>query len=109
MLLTPNNAYTSHRKRPSVNTIISPHQPHHEPDEVLDEHRRLTEKPVESTDAMRHNNGHDTKTNIAPTIQQLKGTIVKDDMNRGPPLSSELLISSSQGFHGSKDIQLMLI
>ena len=93
LLLLPTNGYTSRRKK----SPPSPHYTHHTDGQ---DHRRLTDKPDSTTGAsetITHtaneahwvNNVADAKANMAPTIQQLKGTIVKDDMNRGPPLASE--------------------
>ena len=91
LLLAPDDtsAYTSRRKK----FVVSPHQPpdvNHAPvqsGEVplnkSEEHRRLGEEKTAAA-------ASDTKTNMAPTIQQLKGTVIKDNMNRGFPLESEI-------------------
>lgn len=105
LLLTTTNGYTSRRKKTSPtakeNTLVSPHA---ETASQEEEHRRLSE-PAESTvdggydHLLIHGKdggeGNSPKANMAPTIQQLKGTIVKDDMNRGPPLASEFVIFDS--------------
>jgi hypothetical protein len=93
-------AYTSRRKKLDIapsesNTIASPHQPLHntdtapqEPNEASGVHRRLSEKPnADHSDAA-------TVADLKPTIQKIDGTIVKDDMNRGPPLASKCLFTS---------------
>lgn len=55
-----------------------------------EEHRRLAEeKGHVDSDSGNVNGASGSKVNVAPTIQQLKGTVVKDDMNRGFPLESE--------------------
>ena len=106
LILSNADGYTSIRKKKSNkaapseplrnnnNNIISPHYnaQQEEPSEV--EHRRLSEKPniddTANVDTAAAAGG--AKTNaLSPAIQQIsKGAIVKDDLNRGPPLASEL-------------------
>ena len=103
LLLSTTDGYTSIRKKkhkapsePLPNNIVSPHYNAHpqqeEPPEV--KHRRLSEKPnvEDTTNVDTAAAALGVKTNVlAPAIQQIsKGAIVKDDLNRGPPLSSEL-------------------
>ena len=106
LILSNADGYTSIRKKKSNkaapseplrnnnNNIISPHYnaQQEEPSEV--EHRRLSEKPNIDDTANVHTAtaAGGAKTNaLSPAIQQIsKGAIVKDDLNRGPPLASEL-------------------
>lgn len=102
LLLSSTDAYTSRRKKtvnisPSESTIASPHKPlqsdaiHDATNQVPrdEEHRRLSEKPNTETPEAAAVKDAVAAGDLKPTIQQLKGTIVKDDMNRGPPLASE--------------------
>lgn len=97
------DGYTSKRKNRSTNNsndVASSSSASDNSRAASTLRRRLQEADTETNDnAEETNNGKATLAkaalNHSPTIQQLKGTIVKDDMNRGPPLDSEFLVCRS--------------
>lgn len=95
-------AYTSRRKKVDIapsegTTIASPHEPLHtahlEPNEASDVHRRLSEKPNADHPDAKNAETSAIAADLKPTIQKIDGTIVKDDMNRGPPLASKYIFT----------------